>query len=153
MLSENLVSNPGEYRSDNTITRWHDIPKYMTELVNFINSRDYKLRPVERAAYTHYRVVQIQPFPNFNNVVARLMMNFILIRHHYPLTIVEADDKQEYLDCLTKDSIYFLQFITSKVLGPVNSYRVMTAERLDRNLLSVKLGHRLNSIDDASRNI
>jgi len=89
----------------------------MTELVNFINSRDYKLRPVERAAYTHYRVVQIQPFPNFNNVVARLMMNFILIRHHCPLTIVEADDKQEYLDYLTKDSIYFCNSLHQKSWG------------------------------------
>ena len=90
MLSENLVFNPGEYRTSNTdvtVPKWYDIPREMRELVNFINSRDY--RPVERAAFAHYRVVQIQPFPNFNNVVARLMMNFILIRHHYPLTIVE----------------------------------------------------------------
>ncbi len=122
MLSENLVSNPGEYRSDD------DIPKHMTELVNFINSRDY--RRVERAAFAHYRVVQ--PFPNFNNAVARFVMNFILIRHRYPLTIVKADDKQDYLDCLAKSNpIYFLQFVTSKVLGAVNSYRVMTGERLN----------------------
>ncbi|HXP50900.1 MAG TPA: Fic family protein [Bacteroidia bacterium] len=145
----NMVSGAAcEYRTNNidTAPKWHDIPKYMTELVNFINSR--KLRPVERAAFTHYRVVQIQPFPNFNNVVARLVMNFILIRHRYPLTIVKADDKQEYLDCLTKDSIYFLQFVTSKVLGAVNSNRLMTRERLDRNHPSIKLG-----LIDKSRNI
>ena len=35
MLSENLVSNLGEYRTDVTV----EIPKHMTELVNFINSR------------------------------------------------------------------------------------------------------------------
>jgi Fic family protein len=75
MLSENLVSNPGEHRTSNTVVtvpKWYDIPREMRELVNFINSRDY--RPVERAAYTHYRVVQNQPFPNFNNAVARLIM-------------------------------------------------------------------------------
>src|SRR5215467_9327072 len=44
----------GEYRSDD------GIPKHMTELLNFINSRDYKLRRVERAAFAHYRVVQIE---------------------------------------------------------------------------------------------
>jgi len=48
MLFENLVSNTGEYRTSNTdvtVPKWYDIPREMRELVNFINSRDY--RPVE----------------------------------------------------------------------------------------------------------
>ncbi len=136
MLSENMVSKPGEYRTSNTDVTVPDIPKHMTDLVDFINSRDY--RRVERAAFAHYRVVQIQPFLDFNKAVARLIMNFILIRHRYPLTIVEAD---EYLDCLTKDPIYFLQFVTSKVLSAVNSYRVTTNERLNLELAFLELEH------------
>ena len=139
MLSENLVSNPGEYRSDNTITKWYDIPREIRELINFMNSRDY--RPVERAAFSHYRIVQIQLFPNFNNAVARLIMNFILIRHHYPLTIIKSDDKQDYLDCLSKSNpIYFLQFVTRCVLNASQSCLNRTRERLDLNLPSIKLG-------------
>ena len=132
----------GEYRTNNidTAPKWPDIPKHMTELVNFINSRDYKLRPVDRAARTHYRVMQIQPFPNFNNAVARLIMNFILIRHHYPLTIIKSDHKQDYLDCLSRSNpIYFLQFVTSCVLSASQSCLNRTQERLDLNLPSIKL--------------
>jgi hypothetical protein len=87
--------------------------------------------------------MSISPFENHNGQVARLLLNFILLRSGYPLVVIKDNDKQEYLDCLTKDSIYFLRFVTAALLNSVNSYRVMTGERLDRNLPSIKFGHRL----------
>jgi Fic family protein len=138
MISEHLGvnSNPGKYRIndvDSTIPVF-EIPKAMKELVDFVNNKGgafYKFRPVERAACIHYRFSQIQPFSNLNGSVARLLMNFILIKYNRPLTVIKANDKKEYLDSLSKeDSIYFLQFITERVLDATNAYLVMIKERL-----------------------
>lgn len=150
MISENLVDNPGEYRTNNipdAAPKWFEIPREMRELVRLVNSRDYrKSIPVEQSAFTGYRFSQIHAFANHNEQVARLLMNYVLIKHHYPLTIIKAYDKQEYLDCLFKTNpIYFQQFIRRCVLNSVNSYRVMMGERLDLNLPSIKLAQKYNS--------
>jgi len=79
-----------------------EISRYMNELVNFINNRGYgKLGLVEQAACVHYRFSQIQPCPN-SGVTARLLMNFVLIRSRYPLTVVRWNDRREYFDSLDK---------------------------------------------------
>ena len=99
MISENLADNPGEYRSNNipdAAPKWFE----MGELVRLVNSRDYrKSILVVQSAFTGYRFSQIHPFENHNEQVARLVMNYVLIKHHYPLTIIKAYDKQEYLEC------------------------------------------------------
>src|SRR5215469_16984980 len=85
MISENLVPNSGQYRTndfDVTILP-SEIPKHMSELINFINNKGgafYKFRPIERAACIHHRFLKISPFSNSNESVARLLMNFVLIK-------------------------------------------------------------------------
>lgn len=96
MISEH---RPGQYRTNDIIDCTipsSEIPRKMEELVDFINNKGrtfYKFRPIELAACIHYRFSQIQPFEEFNGSVARLLMNFILIKHHRPLTIIRVDDK------------------------------------------------------------
>ena len=108
-----------------------EISRYMNELVNFINNRGYgKLGLVEQAACVHYRFSQIQPCPN-SGVTARLLMNFVLIRSRYPLTVVRWNDRREYFDSLDKrDSIYVLQFVTKCVMFTLNAYLIRTRECL-----------------------
>ncbi|HXP49570.1 MAG TPA: Fic family protein, partial [Bacteroidia bacterium] len=113
LISENIVKAPEEYR---TPVDAAEISSQMKELVNYINSIERKLA-VEHAALVHYRILQNQPFEKFNISVALLLMNLILIKHGYPFTMINSDDKKEYFEALDKkDSIYFLQFITKCVL-------------------------------------
>lgn len=59
-----------------------------------------KLSPVELAALFHYRYIRIHPFEDDNGRIARLMVNFILTRHNYPMVVIRSRKKSEYLEAL-----------------------------------------------------
>jgi Fic family protein len=54
------------------------------DLLLWLRGEGRLLHPVERAALAHYRLIRIQPFGQANEVVARLLMNFLLLRQGYP---------------------------------------------------------------------
>ncbi len=103
----------GQYkiRPNSVITRYGDRFEYaspeetaslMTDLVDWYNASEQegKLSPVELAALFHYRYIRIHPFEDGNGRVARLMVNFILHRHSYPMIVVRSRSKSEYLEAL-----------------------------------------------------
>ena len=49
----------------------------------------------------YYRYIRIHPFEDGNGRIARLIMNYILARHGYPLIVVPAKTKHEYLSALS----------------------------------------------------
>ena len=98
-------------RPNSVITRYGDRFEYaspeetaslMTDLVDWYNAaeKDGKLSPVELAALFHYRYIRIHPFEDGNGRIARLMVNFILSRHDYPMIVVRSRKKSEYLEAL-----------------------------------------------------
>lgn len=115
----------GQYktRPNSVITRYGDRFEYaspeetaglMTDLVDWYNAAEAegKLSPVELAALFHYRFIRIHPFEDGNGRIARLMMNFILHRHGYPMIVVRSRRKSEYLEALHQ---------TDLLVGPVPS--------------------------------
>ena len=98
-------------RPNNVITRYGDrfeyaspeeTPGLMTGLVDWYNAaeKEGRLSPVELAALFHYRYIRIHPFEDGNGRIARLMVNFILCRHDYPMIVVRSRNKSEYLEAL-----------------------------------------------------
>ena len=98
-------------RPNSVITRYGDCFEYaspeetpglMTELVDWYNAaeKEGRLSPVELAALFHYRYIRIHPFEDGNGRIARLMVNFILCRHDYPMIVVRSRNKSEYLEAL-----------------------------------------------------
>lgn len=98
-------------RPNSVITRYGDrfeyaspeeTPGLMTELVDWYNAaeKEGRLSPVELAALFHYRYIRIHPFEDGNGRIARLMVNFILCRHDYPMIVVRSRNKSEYLEAL-----------------------------------------------------
>lgn len=119
------VIHAGQYktRPNSVITRYGDrfdyaspeeTPSLMTDLVDWYNEKEKlgKLSPVELAALFHYRYIRIHPFEDGNGRIARLMVNFILSRHNYPMIVVRSRKKQEYLEALHQADMY---------VGPVPS--------------------------------
>lgn len=50
--------------------------------------------------YSEFRYIRIHPFEDGNGRIARLMVNYILVRHGYPMIIVRSRKKSEYLEAL-----------------------------------------------------
>ena len=107
------VIHAGQYktRPNSVITRYGDrfeyaspeeTPSLMADLVDWYNKveQEGKLSPVELAALFHYRYIRIHPFEDGNGRIARLMVNYILTRHNYPMIVVRSRKKSEYLEAL-----------------------------------------------------
>ncbi len=107
------VIHAGSYktRPNSVITRYGDRFEYaapeetaalMADLVDWYNEEEAKgkLSPVELAALFHYRYIRIHPFEDGNGRIARLIVNYILARHDYPMIVVRSRGKKEYLEAL-----------------------------------------------------
>ena len=107
------VIHAGQYktRPNSVITRYGDrfdyatpeeTPALMADLVDWYNEEEAKgkLSPVELAALFHYRYIRIHPFEDGNGRIARLLVNYILSRHDYPMIVVRSRGKKEYLEAL-----------------------------------------------------
>ena len=107
------VIHAGRYktRPNSVITRYGDrfeyaspeeTPALMADLVDWYNEEEAKgkLSPVELATLFHYRYIRIHPFEDGNGRIARLIVNFILARHDYPMIVVRSRGKKEYLEAL-----------------------------------------------------
>lgn len=79
-----------------------ETPALMYDLISWYNSAEQEgtLSPIELAALFHYRYIRIHPFEDGNGRIARLMVNFILLRHNIPMVVVLSRKKQSYLRAL-----------------------------------------------------
>lgn len=108
----------GQYktRPNSVITRYGDIftyaspeetPALMADLVDWYNETESSksMNPVDLAALFHYRYIRIHPFEDGNGRIARLLVNYILARHGYPMMVVRSRKKNEYLDALHQSDL------------------------------------------------
>jgi len=81
-----------------------ETPALMSDLVNWYREEEQrgKLSVIEMAALFHYRYVRIHPFEDGNGRIARLLVNYILYRHDYPMIVIPTTDRNNYLDILGK---------------------------------------------------
>ena len=91
-----------------------ETPALMTDLVQWYNEEEAKgeLSLAELCALFHYRYIRIHPFEDGNGRIARLLVNYILCRHDYPMIVVKSADKENYLNALT---------LCDANVGPVSS--------------------------------
>ena len=117
-MQTSYVIHAGQYktRPNSVITRYGDrfeyaspeeTPSLMADLVDWYNKAEQegKLTPVELAALFHYRYIRIHPFEDGNDRIARLMVNFILTRHNYPMVVVRSRKKSDYLEALHQTDV------------------------------------------------
>ncbi len=123
---------PGRYKTspNNVLTATGEMfyfaspeetPGRMTDLVDWYRAEEAAptLHPVALAAEFHYRFVRIHPFDDGNGRMSRLLMNLILLRHGYPMTVIQAADRNRYLAALAEadagEPEPFLRFIIENV--------------------------------------
>jgi Fic family protein len=112
-VQTSYVIHAGQYktRPNSVITRYGDrfeyaspeeTPALMADLVDWYNQaeKEGKLSPIDLAILFHYRYIRIHPFEDGNGRIARLMVNYILSRHGYPMIVMRSRLKQDYLEAL-----------------------------------------------------
>lgn len=117
-VQTSYVIHAGQYktRPNSVITRYGDqfeyatpeeTPALMSDLVDWYNDaeRSGKFTPIELAAIFHYCYIRIHPFEDGNGRIARLMVNYILTRHDYPMIVVRSRKKKEYLEALHRTDL------------------------------------------------
>lgn len=117
-MTTSYTVHAGQYktRPNSVITRYgtrfdyaspEETPSLMTDLVNWYNKAesDGKLTPIELAILFHYRYIRIHPFEDGNGRIARLMLNYILSRHGYPMIVVRSRLKKNYLEALHQSDL------------------------------------------------
>ncbi|MDO4555783.1 MAG: Fic family protein [Lachnospiraceae bacterium] len=73
-----------------------DIPHYMNHFINQMITSRPMFHPIEFAAISYKRLLDIYPFPSFNEETATLFMNLLLSREGYPLASIPSIYAGEY---------------------------------------------------------
>ncbi len=81
-----------------------ETPALMSDLVRWYNdaSASNEYSPIELAAIFHYRYIRIHPFEDGNGRIARLLVNYILKQHDWPMMVVKTKNKASYLTALAQ---------------------------------------------------
>ena len=93
------------------------VQQLISQFITWLNSMDVRRLPtVERAAETHFRLVNIHPFVDGNGRVARLLMNLILLQQGFPIAVITNEQRQDYLLSLERADAGDLEAFKTLVL-------------------------------------
>jgi len=103
-----IMPDAGKYRKVNVrvgnyiCPTWTEVPKLMAEFIGWYEIAKKQLHPFELASLVHLKFVKIHPFRDGNGRMARLLMNFALLKAKYPLLNIFNDEKTLYYLVLQK---------------------------------------------------
>lgn len=98
-----------------------ETPALIEDLLDWYQEKKDIFHPIQLAAEFHYKFVCIHPFDDGNGRVARLLMNYILLKHNYPMVIIKSEDKENYLTALQKadtgDLISLIEYVEEQAIA------------------------------------
>ncbi len=124
-------ARPGEYKiqPNHVLLPDGDIHYYvepiqvqpqMQQLIEWIKEKDTKLHPIVVATITHYNLVRIHAFDDGNGRGARILMNLILMKHHFFPAVIRTEKKRAYLNAIHQadkgDLLPFIKFIIAELI-------------------------------------
>jgi excisionase family DNA binding protein len=108
-----FCENAGNYRNSQVYITGSDfmpppafeVPDLMRSLIDWVYNNPEELRAIELAAIFHHKLVYIHPFDDGNGRIGRLLMNLLLMKNGYPLTVIKQVDRKKYYENLKKADI------------------------------------------------
>jgi len=97
-----------------------EIYPLLREFFRWYYKNKKKLHPVELAALVHLKFVTIHPFTDGNGRISRLMMNFILHKHGYPLLNIPYEKRAGYYNALERAQIKKMDGIFAMVFQKIH---------------------------------
>jgi Fic family protein len=109
-----------------------EVQPMLREFFRWYNRNKTTLHPVELAASVHLKFVTIHPFADGNGRISRLLMNFVLQKHGFPLLNIPYVNRAGYYSALErsqvkKNSSIFVQWFFKKY---VKEQKVHAGDRL-----------------------
>lgn len=103
-----------------------DVPHLIADMFALIAwyQQARTMNPVERAAELHTRYLKIHPVADDNGRVARLLLNFELMKFGYPPAVIRKEDKLAYYEALDD----------ARVTDDFNGITRLVADALKRSL-------------------
>ncbi len=114
-----------------------ETPAKMQELVDWfrVKTTSSETNPILLAAEFHYRFVLIHPFDDGNGRLARLLMNFILMKYGYPPVIIKNEDKDNYVAALEQANFAILEpFVDYIAINLARSLEIMIRGARGKNI-------------------
>ena len=119
----------------------------MGDLIDWYRTKEREREhPIIIAATFHYRFVRIHPFDDGNGRMARLLMNMVLIKHGYTVSLIRQENRDEYLNQLeqadkTEDLTEFIDYMANSCKYALNLH------------LRAARGESVEDIDDIDKEI
>lgn len=138
-----------------------ETPALMADLLQWYNQAEEEgtMTPIELASLFHYRYIRIHPFEDGNGRISRLIVNYILYRHGYPMIVVKSADKNNYLTALNRCDVAIGQIPSDGAhaeLSQITPFVEYMSNCLERALtISIKAakGESIEDADDWRKNL
>jgi len=146
ILTPEAAAKGYPYRRENPLHRlyYHEIAApekisyKMRKLGEWLESEEFQeLHPITRATKAHFRLLNTYPWTKNSGKVARLLMNYILLRHGYLPAVIHSIERQRYYEVLRFENEGLLNLVveslensietTTKFLDELNGLRVKRA--------------------------
>ncbi len=82
-----------------------EVPVLLDEFFRWYAKSKGKLHPVELAACVHLKFVTIHPFGDGNGRMSRLLMNFVLHKHGFPMLNIPYANRSSYYHALERAQV------------------------------------------------
>ena len=97
------------------------VPKLLKEFFGWYKKEQKKLNPIELAALAHLKFVSIHPYSDGNGRVSRLLANYVLKSHGYPMLNIKFGDRMAYYKSLESSQTnekpkYFVRYFARRHL-------------------------------------
>lgn len=77
----------------------------LREFFDWYNNNKNKVHPAILASLVHLKFVTIHPFSDGNGRISRIMMNFVLKKHNFPLLNIGYEKRNSYYNALERSQI------------------------------------------------
>jgi hypothetical protein len=104
------------------------------QVVEWINDPETRRTrtPVRIAARAHYDLLRAFPFPQDSGKVARLLMNYLLLREGYPPAIIHSAERQRYYEALKGSPLAIVHMVQEALENSIKSIEKYLDERTTR---------------------
>ena len=104
-----------------------EVQPLLREFYRWYDRNKRSMHPVELAAEVHLRFVTIHPFVDGNGRMSRLLMNFVLNRHGFPLLNIPYKGRRGYYTALERSQVKendstFIQWLFRRYLKEYSAY-------------------------------